>query len=118
MKKLVAVLIIISSVILLCSCSADTSGYRTELTSQKWVSEAEGGATAQLSFNNDIAELVMNSGNLQRRISGKYILDDKTLVIFVPEISYNYKFGYSTSCNTMELDYNGKKIKFEIDENK
>lgn len=116
MKKFVAVLIFFSSIILLCSCSADTSGYRTELETKKWISEAEGGARAELSFDENKAELIMENGDLKRKISGSYIIDDKSFVIFVPEISYNYKFGYNTSCNAMELDYNGAKIKFDAAE--
>ncbi len=109
MKKFVAVISIFFCLIF-CSCTADTSGYKNELTSKCWSAELEGGAQAELSFNGDTAALSLKSGEETAKIEGRYIADDKTLVIFMPEIAQNYTFEYTPKGNTLELKYNGNAI--------
>ena len=105
MKKFVALLCFFS-ITMLCGCSVDTSGYKYELVSNVWEAEPDSGARAVLQFDGDIATLELSNGDLQRKIEGKYIADDNTLVIFMPELKYNYSFEYEPKGNTLELKYN------------
>ncbi len=105
MKKFVIMLCAII-MITLCSCSVDTSGYTYELTSNIWEAEFDGGGKAVLKFDDDTASLTMSNGDLQRSIEGRYIADDSSLVIFMPELKYNYCFKYTPRGNTLELEYN------------
>lgn len=109
MKKFVAVLCIMLAFVC-CSCTVDTSGYSYELTSKSWAANLEGGGRVELSFNNGNATLALENGNLKKEISGKYIADEKSFVIFASDIFYNYKFDYVPSGNTLELEYNNMKI--------
>ena len=49
MKKFV-ILLLICLCFLLCSCSADTSGYQNELTCTDWSAELDGGGKISLSI--------------------------------------------------------------------
>lgn len=85
MKKFV-ILLLICLCFLLCSCSADTSGYQNELTCTDWSAELDGGGKISLSFDGDNASLIMMSGKDKAELCGKYVADDTTLVIFVPKL--------------------------------
>lgn len=109
MKKFVVILSIIIC-LLFCSCTADTSGYKYELTSKSWSAVLEGGARAELSFEGDIALLTLQSGGSTAQIKGKYVADDTSFVIFVPEIAQNYTFNYTPKGRTLELKYKNDTI--------
>lgn len=109
MKKIVVVLCIMFAFVC-CSCTVDTSGYSYELTSKSWTANLEGGGRVELSFSNGNATLVLENNDLKKQISGKYIADENSFVIFATDISYNYKFDYIPSGNTLELTYNNMKI--------
>lgn len=93
MKKFV-ISLLICLCFLLCSCSADTSGYQNELTCTDWSAELDGGGKINLSFDGDNASLIMISGKDKAELCGKYVADDTTLVIFVPKLYRNYTFEY------------------------
>ena len=93
MKKFV-ILLLICLCFLLCSCSADTSGYQNELTCTDWSTELDGGGKINLSFDGENASLIMMSGKDKAELCGKYVADDTTLVIFVPKLYRNYTFEY------------------------
>lgn len=93
MKKFV-ILLLICLCFLLCSCSADTSGYQNELTCTDWSAELDGGGKISLSFDGGNASLIMMSGKDKAELCGKYVADDTTLVIFVPKLYRNYTFEY------------------------
>ncbi len=56
MKKFV-ISLLICLCFLLCSCSADTSGYQNELTCTDWSAELDGGGKISLSFDGGNASL-------------------------------------------------------------
>lgn len=112
MKKCIVVILVLTYSLILCSCSADTSGYVNELTEFVWIAETKGGAKAELLFEKDKAFLTLESGNTKKVISGKYVADEESFVIFVPELYYNYKFDYVPSCNTLKLIYNDMTVEF------
>lgn len=109
MKKYVVVFLILSA-FLFCSCSKDTSGCKTELTTSKWNKIYDSGAEVKLRFENDCAELSVNNADKSCIISGKYIADDSTFVIFVPEIAQNYSFDYNPKNSMLELTFEGNTI--------
>ena len=109
MKKYVAAALILS-VFLLCSCSKDTSGCKTELTTSKWQNRYDSGAEVNLEFENDYAKFTINNADKSCVISGKYIADDSTFVIFVPEIAQNYGFDYNPKNSSLELTFEGNTI--------
>ena len=112
MKKIVVVLIFLISVIL-SSCTTDTSGYKNELVSRKWYTELKGGATINLEFSEDIAKLKKKNADEKVEIKGRYVADNETFVIFVPEISQNYCFTYLPKGNNLDITYNGYTITLE-----
>jgi hypothetical protein len=112
MKKIVVVLIFLISVILP-SCTTDTSGYKSELVSRKWIAELSGGATVNLEFAENIAKLEMRNADKKVEIKGRYVADDETFVIFVPEISQNYSFTYLPKGEKLDVSYNGYTITLE-----
>lgn len=71
MKKFV-ILLLICLCFLLCSCSADTSGYQNELTCTDWSAELDGGGRISLSFDGENASLIMMSGKDKAELCGKY----------------------------------------------
>ena len=93
MKKFV-ISLLICLCFLLCSCSADTSGYQNELTCTDWSAELDGGGKINLLFDGGNASLIMMSGKDKAELCGKYVADDTTLVIFVPKLYRNYTFEY------------------------
>lgn len=109
MKKFVAVLCIMVAFVF-CSCTVDTSGYSYELVSNSWEANLKGGGRAELSFDDGNALLTLENGDLKKQISGKYIADENSFVIFDSDISRNYKFDYVPSGNTLELTYNDMKL--------
>lgn len=109
MKKFVVTVLILFSFIL-CSCTANTSGYIYELTSSRWIAHLDSGAEINLEFNNDTAYLDVKNAEKASQIKGKYIADETTFVIFVSDISTNYIFTYKPKGNTLDLTYNGNTI--------
>lgn len=109
MKKFV-ILLLICVCFLLCSCSADTSGYSHELTCNSWSAELDGGGKINLSFDGDNASVILQSGKDKTELCGKYVADDTTLVIFVPNLYRNYTFEYVPHGKKLDLSYNGSKI--------
>lgn len=109
MKKIVVVLCIMVAFVC-CSCTVDTSGYSYELTSKQWEANLEGGGRVELVFNGDTATLILENGDLKKQIIGKCIADEASFVIFASDLSYNYKFDYIPSGNTLELTYNNMKL--------
>lgn len=109
MKKIVIVLCIMLAFVC-CSCTVNTSGYSYELTSSLWEANLEGGGRVELFFNDGNAVLTLENGDLKKQISGKYIADESTFVIFDSDISYNYKFDYIPKGNSLELTYNNMEI--------
>lgn len=112
MKKFVAGFLILIS-ILLCSCTTDTSGTVYELTSEKWQAKLEGGAVMTLEFSGDTASLKVSNADKSSDISGKYIADDKSFIIFMPAISQNYEFEYVPKGKKLELSYGNNAVIFE-----
>ena len=109
MKKLV-VLLSVFLCFLFCSCTTDTSGYKNELTSRTWSAKLDGGAEVKLSFNGNAVTLYLKSYDKTTKIEGKYVADDKSFVIFAPEISQNYTFEYKPKGENLDLKYNGSTI--------
>lgn len=112
MKKVVALFYLIICV-MFCSCTQNTSGYSYELTSSKWKTTLNGGAEVSLSFSDDTANFTIKNSDKSTQIKGKFIADEETFVIFVPEICQNYGFSYTPKGNTLDLTYNGKTITLE-----
>lgn len=117
MKKFVA-LICVFLCFLLCSCTIATTGYSDELTLNSWSAKLDGGAEINLEFKDENASLTLKSGNDKTKISGKYLADDKSFVIFMPEISQNYTFAYVPKGNKLDITYNNSTITFNKKENK
>lgn len=109
MKKFV-VTILIFCCITFSSCTADTSGYSNELTSGKWYAQLDGGAEVKLEFTDSNACFSINNADKKTEIKGKYIADESTFIIFVPEISMNYSFDYTPKGNTLDLTYDANTI--------
>ncbi len=112
MKKFV-ILSCVLLCMLFCSCTADTSGYVSELTGSRWSAELNGGARAELCFEGDTASLNIENGGKSVQLQGKYIADENTFVIFMPEIAQNYTFSYTPKGSTLSLSYGGKSIILE-----
>ncbi len=109
MKKFV-VLLSLFLCLLFCSCTTDTSGYKSELTSKKWSAKLDGGAEVKLTFSADTATMHIKSADKSTEIEGRYVADDKSFMIFVPEISQNYTFEYTPKGENLDLKYNGSTI--------
>ena len=109
MKKFVIILSFFLC-FLFCGCSIDTSGYVQELTSSKWNVKLKGGAKLSLEFNEDYADFTIQNGELGTSIRGKYVADEKSFVIFMPEISQNYTFLYTPKGEKLDLTYNNATI--------
>lgn len=109
MKKFVVFFLALLTA-LCCSCTADTSGNTYELTSPRWEADLEGGAKLNLEFKDNSALLKIDNNGENTQIKGRYIADEKSFVIFMPEIFQNYTFEYTPKGETLELSYNGKKI--------
>lgn len=109
LKKLVAVLLI-SVCFVLSACTTDTSGYVNELKSSKWAVKLDGGAELNLEFDEDTAVLKINNSGKSTEIKGRYIADENSFVIFMPEVSQNYTFGYTPKGDTLDLSYNKNTI--------
>lgn len=92
---------------------ADTTGYSTELTSSDWKATLKGGAEVELSFDEENAVLSLKNGDVESEIKGKYIADETTFVIFVPEIAQNYGFEYTPKGNTLDVKYGENTITFQ-----
>lgn len=99
--------------LLFCSCSADTSGYKHELISNSWSAKFEGGAELKLEFNENTACLSIKNSDKKADIKGKYIADEKSFVIFVPEAAQNYSFTYVPNGKSLELSYSGSTVTLE-----
>ena len=112
MKKVVALFYLIICV-MFCSCTQNTSGYSYELTSSKWKTTLNGGAEVSLSFSDDTANFTIKNSDKSTQIKGKFIADEETFVIFVPEICQNYGFAYVPKGNTLDISYNGNTITLE-----
>ena len=112
LKKIVAVLLI-SVCFVFSSCTADTSGYVNELTSSKWTAKLEGGAELSLEFSGDTASLKIRNSGESTEIKGRYVADDNSFVIFMPEVSQNYKFEYTPSGNKLDISYNDNILTLE-----
>ena len=112
MKKFVVIISIIICIVF-CSCTQDTSGYSYELTSSSWKSTQKGGAEVSLTFDDDTANLSIKNADKSTQIKGKFIADEETFVIFVPEICQNYGFAYVSKGNTLDISYNGNTITLE-----
>lgn len=111
MKKTVVMLIYFFVFgFILSGCMQSASGYIDELRENKWKAELDGGAEVELSFEDDFASLKINNGGESADISGRCIIDDKSFVIFVPEISQNYGFDYVPNGDTLELSFDGNTI--------
>lgn len=109
MKKFVT-LLLICVCFLLCSCSADTSGYSDELIHNSWDAKLDGGGEISLSFDGDNATVALQSGKDKIELCGKYVVDDTTIVVFVPKLCQNYRFEYVPHGKKLDLSYNGSKI--------
>lgn len=109
MKKFVVTILMLCC-LTLCSCTADTSGYSRELTSSEWSARLDGGAEVKLEFTDSNACFSISNANKKTEIKGKYIVDESTFVIFVPDISMNYSFDYTPKGKTLDLTYNGNTI--------
>ena len=105
MKKFVA-LICILLCLLLCSCSIATTGYSDELTLNSWCAKL------------DSASLTLKSGDETTEICGKYLADERSFVIFMPEISQNYTFLYVPKGDKLDVTYNNSTITLNKTENR
>lgn len=114
MKKFVILSAIVCCVIL-CSCTMQDSGYKTELTSYKWCSEFDGGGKVSLAFSDENATLTLENGKDTAQIKGKYIADDKQFIIFVPQIAQNYRFEYTPKGKTLDLKYNNSTVTLQAE---
>ena len=104
MKKFIVLFLIIIC-LTFSSCMADTTGYSSELISSAWQTELKGGAEVELRFDEETARLSLKNGDLKSEIMGKYVVDETTFVIFVPEISQNYGFEYIPKGDSLDLKY-------------
>ena len=107
MKKLViiSVFLLTSAIIMLTGCSSDVSGSIAELISCSRSAELESGAEVRLDFAEDTARLEIESGEERTVIEGKYIADDESFVVFMPEIGQNYCFSYKPMGEELLLSY-------------
>ncbi len=112
MKKIVALFYLIIC-LMFCSCTENTSGYSYELTSSNWKTTLNGGAEVSLTFDDDTANLTIINADKSTQIKGKFLADEETFVIFVPEISQNYGFSYIPKGSTLDITYNGNTITLE-----
>ena len=116
MKKFVAALII-SGIFCLCGCQSGTTGSRAELTSRSWNVQLDGGGKASLRFQGDNAFLTLENGGEQEIISGKYVADESTLVIFDDSVCQSYSFSYTPHGSTLTLSRDGGEIELSAPEN-
>ena len=112
MKKFVTLFYLIIC-IMFCSCTQNTSGYSYELTSSNWHKTLDGGAEISLTFDDDTANFAIKNSDKSTQIKGKFLADEETFVIFVPEISQNYGFSYKPKGSTLDITYNGNTITLE-----
>ncbi|MBQ1717099.1 MAG: hypothetical protein II025_04270, partial [Ruminococcus sp.] len=70
-------------------------------------------AEVRLSFDGDSAALTVDSAGESIEISGKCVIDDSNIVIFVPSLSLNYGFEYLPLGDELELSYEGDTITLE-----
>lgn len=117
MKKIVVYIIFLSA-LFLCSCTSPAPSNSNELTRSFWSSSAQGGAEVELSFEQDTATLKMKNGNYSAEIKGRYIADEKSFAIFVPEIHHNYYFEYIPQGDKLKLKYNGHTIELKAEKKK
>lgn len=103
--------------VMLCGCSVQNSGYVEELTSNKWSATLKGGAQVSLCFNEEYADFEIENSSLSTSISGKYVADEKSFVIFVPEIAQNYTFVYTPKGEKLDLTYNNSTITLNRQDN-
>lgn len=99
MKKSVAAALLLC--FLLAGCQG--SGYSRELTSSSWSASTPGGGSAELSFEGENARLDMKNGTDSVSISGRYLADEETLVIFDSSVCRNYSFDYRVSGDSLVL---------------
>ena len=109
MKKFVA-LLGISFLFILGGCTKSTSGRIDELKDNAWSAQFEGGASVSLTFDGDEACLLLENAGESVQISGKCLIDESELVIFVPAAGRNYGFSYVPQGSSLELGYGGESI--------
>ncbi len=111
MKKIL--FIILFCAVFLCGCTQSTSGRVDELCSCSWSKTLAGGAEVRLSFDSDNAALTVDSAGEKIEIAGKCVIDDSSIVIFVPALSVNYGFGYLPKGDKLDLTYGSATITLE-----
>lgn len=109
MKKYVAGLLIIS-VLLFSGCMQSDCGYLDELTQNRWEARLSGGGKVSLRFSEDTAALHIENAGEKADITGRYLADESTFVVFVPEIGQNYGFSYEPRGNTLVLQMGENRI--------
>lgn len=114
MKKLVALLLPLF--VICCGCARTASGNVAELTACSWTASPEGGAAAKLVFADGNAALTVTNGGESEVIAGRYIADDRNLVIFDSGTKRNYSFSYVPRGDTLELSYAGEQIEMKAAE--
>lgn len=109
LKKLVAVLLI-SVCFVFSACTTDTSGYVNELRSSKWGAKLDGGAEVNLEFDGDTAMLKISNSDKNAEIKGVCVADEKSFVVYIPEVAQNYTFDYNPKGDKLDLSYNNHTI--------
>ena len=103
-------LLFILCAIFLCGCTQSASGSIDELCNYSWSKKLDGGAQVRLSFDGDSAVFTVDSAGENIEISGKCVIDNKSIVIFVPSLSLNYGFDYQPMGDELKLTYGGGTI--------
>ena len=111
MKKIMFIFMI--AAIAFSGCSQSVSGRVDELCSCSWSKTLAGGAEVRLSFDGDNAALTVDSAGEKIEIAGKCVIDDSSIVIFVPALSVNYGFGYLPKGDKLDLTYGSATITLE-----
>ena len=111
MKKILFIFMFCA--VFLCGCTQSTSGSVEELCNYSWSKTLDGGAEVRLSFDGDSAALTVDSAGESIEISGKCVIDDSNIVIFVPSLSLNYGFEYLPKGDELDLTYGGGTITLE-----
>ena len=100
-------------VVLLSGCTRVINSPSDELKTYSWSGEWENGNTAELSFDDDNARLVVHNEAFDLMIKGLCIVTDDSLVICDEESGRNAVFSFILHGDRVELSYNGGKVSLD-----
>ena len=104
-KSIFAIVVMLLILITYTSCTTDTTGCVFELTSSHWSTEQKGGSYIILDFDEQKAYLTAKSSDDEIKISGRYVIDDNSFVIFNDYYSESFKFYYEVNGENLSLSY-------------